>query len=134
MSAGGWPGEPGVPVNAEVEETLHLLGGEPFLWRGDEWWSIEPGNEGYITHSHAASKSYGGPLYTEAQVAARVEEEREATLAILDRLHEAEPQRTADIVERTGGPLGYLRALADVEGAIRARGTRPSQAEGEGRG
>jgi hypothetical protein len=127
MNAGGWPGEPGVPLNPEAEETLHLLGGEPFLWRGDGWWSIEPGNEGYITRSHAVSKSYGGPLYTEAQVAARVEEEREACA----RKVEAQICNVPHLKARDY-PDDMGRLIEDAAHAIRARGTRPSQAEGEG--
>jgi hypothetical protein len=77
----GWPGEPGVPVNPDVEGP-HWLSGEVFIWRGDQWWSVEPGCEGYITKSLACSKFYGGPCLTPAEVAEEVSKEREACAAL----------------------------------------------------
>ncbi|MDU7524160.1 MAG: hypothetical protein E7K72_22765 [Roseomonas mucosa] len=63
------PAWDGTPVAPEQEETLHWLRNadrgriEAMLWRGDMWWCIEPGCEGFVAREIITSGySYIGPV------------------------------------------------------------------------
>ncbi|WP_424137964.1 hypothetical protein [Roseomonas chloroacetimidivorans] len=151
MSGNRWDG---MPQNPERDgwHALNYLRADAHTiarWDARGFWNLVAEEEDFLPADLAGDHEYLGPVELPAQVAARVEEavqkEREECAKLADQFGTEAKENMAE--ERRemgrlwdmnsyaagsfGGEIGAAQEIAD---AIRARGTRPSQAEGEGRG